>query len=143
MEAAQNALLDITVLVDAIVNGQEPDNASKTLLDLAVAGHIEGYVCATAIESLGEILTRDCGPAEARASLQRICATLVIAPVDAAVIDGAMSLGMRYLDDALTLESARRLGLDNLVTLNGPDFDHPSMNVQDPEEFLRALQRGQ
>jgi hypothetical protein len=54
-----------------------------------------------------------------------------------------MSLGMRYLDDALTLESARRLGLDNLVTLNGPDFDHPSMNVQDPEEFLRALQRGQ
>lgn len=141
MDPQQSALLDITVLMDALMNEQEPDNASKTLLDLATAGRIKGYVCATAIEALGEALTRDRGPAQARASLQRICATLVITPIDAAVIDGAMSLGLRNLDDALTFESARQMGITNLVTLNGPDFDTRSLNVQEPADFLRTIQR--
>jgi predicted nucleic acid-binding protein len=142
MDAQQTALLDITVLVDAIVNEQQADNASKDLLDLATSGQIKGYVCATALEALGDFLTRDLGPDVARASLQRICATLSIVPVDAGVIDGAMSLGWRYLDDALTFECARRMGLDNLVTLNGPDFDNASLRIRAPEEFLRAIRQG-
>lgn len=139
MNQPYSALLDITVLMDAISNAQTPDNSSKTLLDLATAGQLTGYVCATAIETLSECLTHDLGPDQARASLQRICATLVIAPVDAAVIDAAMSLGWRHLNDALTLASARQIGIDKLVTLNGPDFDDPSLSIQAPEEFLLSM----
>lgn len=139
MNQPNSALLDITVLMDAIVNAQMPDNSSKTILDLATAGQLTGYVCATAIEPLSECLIHDLGPDQARASLQRICATLVIAPVDAAVIDAAMSLGWQHLDDALTLASARQIGIDKLVTLNGPDFDDPSLSIQAPDEFLLTM----
>ncbi|CRI66033.1 PilT domain-containing protein [Thiocapsa sp. KS1] len=139
MTATPKTLVDITVLMDALNNEQEPDNASNAILSLAAKGRIQAYVCAAAIDPLHDALARNRGQAHARSAIQRVCAILRIAPVDAAVIDGAIGLGWRYLDDALTFESARRIGLDRLVTLNGLDFDHPSVTVQAPEEFIQSI----
>jgi predicted nucleic acid-binding protein len=140
MNAQPRALFDITVLMEALINEQESNNASAAVLALAAAGRVQGYVSASAIEPIHDELSRGRGHAEARAALQRICAILTVAPIDAAVIDGAIGLGWQYLDDALTFESARRSGLENLITLNGPDFDHPAVTVQAPEEFLESIQ---
>ena len=139
MTATPKTLVDITVLMDALNSEQETDNASNAILSLAAKGRIEGYVCAAAIDPLHAELARNLGAARARSAIQRVCSILTIAPVDAGVIDGAVGLGWRYLDDALTFESARRIGLDYLVTLNGPDFDHPSVTVQAPEEFIQSI----
>ncbi|HSO84475.1 PIN domain-containing protein [Thiocapsa sp.] len=139
MTATPKTLVDITVLMDALNNEQDTDNASNAILSLAAKGRIQGYVCAAAIDPLHTELARSLGAARARSAIQRVCALLTIAPVDAGVIDGAVGLGWRYLDDALTFESARRIGLDHLVTLNGPDFDHPSITVQAPEEFIQSI----
>ena len=139
MTATPKTLVDITVLMDALNNEQETDNASNAILSLAAKGRIEGYVCASAIDPLHTELARTRGTAHARSAIQRVCAILTIAPVDAGVIDGAIGLGWRHLDDALTFESARRFGLGYIVTLNGADFDHPSVTVQAPEEFIQSI----
>ncbi|WP_296805912.1 PIN domain-containing protein [Thiocapsa sp.] len=140
MTATPKTLVDITVLMDALTNEQETDNASNAILSLAAKRRIQGFVCAAAIDPLHTELSRNRGVAYARSAIQRICAILAVAPVDAAVIDGAMGRGWRDLDDALTFESARRNGLDYLVTLNGPDFDDPSLTVQAPEEFIQFIE---
>jgi predicted nucleic acid-binding protein len=140
MNAQPKALFDITVLMEALINEHESNNASAAVLALAAAGRVQGYVSAGAIEPIHDALSRGRGKTEARAVLQRICAILTVAPIDAAVIDGAIGLGWQYLDDALTFESARRSGLENLITLNGADFDHPAVAVQAPEEFLESIQ---
>jgi predicted nucleic acid-binding protein len=140
MNALPRALFDITVLMEALIKEQESNNASAAVLALAASGRVQGYVSASAIEPIHDELSRGRGDAEARAALQRICAILTVAPIDAAVIDGAIGLGWKYLDDALTFESARRSGLENLITLNGLDFDHPAVTVQAPEEFLESIQ---
>ena len=141
MTAPPKTLFDITVLMDAFINAQEPGNPSSAALDLAARGAIQGYICAAAIDPLHRELEQTCGFASARSAMQRVCATLAIAPVDAAVIDGALSLGWRYFGDALVFESARRIGVDSLVTLNGPDFEHPALAVQCPEDLLSAMQQ--
>jgi predicted nucleic acid-binding protein len=140
MNATPKTLVDITVLMDALNNEQETDSASNAILSLAAKKRIEGFVCAAAIDPLHNELLRNRGLTYARSAIQRICAILAVAPVDAAVIDGAMGLGWRDLDDALTFESARRSGLDYLVTLNGADFDHPSVTVQAPAEFIQSIE---
>ncbi|MCG6896646.1 MAG: PIN domain-containing protein [Thiocapsa sp.] len=139
MTARPDALFDITVLIDALLNEQESDNPSSAILALAAERRVKGYVCAAAIEPLHDQLARDRGRAYARASLQRICAVLTIAPVDAAVIDAAIALGWPDLDDALTYQSARMIGLERVITLNAPDFADASLAVQAPAEFLQAL----
>jgi predicted nucleic acid-binding protein len=141
MTATPKTLVDITVLMDALNNEQETDNASNDILSLAAKKRIQGYVCAVAIDSLHTELARSRGAVYARSAIQRICAIMAVAPVDAAVIDGAIGRGWRHLDDALTFESARRIGVDYLVTLNGPDFDDPSITVQAPEEFIQSIQQ--
>jgi predicted nucleic acid-binding protein len=139
MTAKPTAVLDITVLIEGLDDALGPDNASRTVLDLASRGAIKGVVCATAIEPLVERLLERDGEDRARSDVQRLCATMMVAPADAGVIDGALSLGARYLDDAMTLATARHLGASHLVTLNGPDFADPTIQIQSPEEFLNAL----
>ena len=144
MDSQLKVLLDVTVILDAIVNADESDGLSKEILDLAAGGRIRGYVCAAAIEQVGDLLIRSSGSAAARSHLQRILAILTVAPVDAATLDGAMSLGYPYLDDALTAQAARQINADILLTLNTEDFDespsHPSSpRFESPETFLRNL----
>jgi predicted nucleic acid-binding protein len=141
MTAKPKTLVDITVLMDALNNDQETGNASSAILALAAKSRIQGFVCASAIDPLHTELARSQGADYARSTIQRICAILAVAPVDAGVIDAAIGLGWRNLDDALTFESARRMGLDYLVTFNGPDFDDPSVTVQAPEEFMQSLEQ--
>ncbi len=140
MTATPKTLVDITVLMDALNNEQEPDNASNAILSLAAKGRIQGYVCAAAIDPLHTELARNLGRTHARSAIQRVCDILAIVPVDAGVIQGAIGLDWRDLDDALTFESARRIGLDYLVTLNGADFDHPALTVHAPEEFIQSIE---
>jgi hypothetical protein len=82
------------------------------------------------------------GAVDARSAVQRICASLAIAPVDAAVIDDALALGWTALDDAITVASARGLEIEHLITLNGSDFDPIALTVQAPEQLLRVVQGG-
>ncbi len=142
MTTTPKALFDLTVLMDGLLNAEEPSNASATLLALAREGRIQGYVCAGAIEAIHDSLVRSLGAAGAHSAVQRICATLAIAPVEAAVIGDALALGWGALDDAITVASARGLGIEHLITLNGSDFDPIALTVQAPEQFLQVVQGG-
>jgi predicted nucleic acid-binding protein len=133
------AVLDITVLIEGLDDELGAEHPSRTVLELASQGEIEGIVSAAAMEPLAERLNEREGRSKARTTLQQVCATLRVAPVDAGVMDGALALGMQHLDDAITLATARRLCATHLVTLNGPDFDDPTIQIQSPEEFLNTL----
>ncbi|EGV32804.1 PilT domain-containing protein [Thiorhodococcus drewsii AZ1] len=140
MTAQTKVLFDLTVLVDALIGEAAKQPASISALQLVTNGKVDGYLCATAIDSLNDILSRSHGWLSARSQLIDLRGTLNIAPVDAAVVDAAMALEWEYLDDALTHECARVNGLDRLVTLNPIDFINPSIPVLAPEEFLKEVQ---
>lgn len=140
MTAQTKALFDLSVLVDAL-NGEGTERPeSIAALQLVASGKVAGYLCATAIDSLNDILTRAHGTPSARSKLIELRSMLDVAPVDATVIDAAMALGWNYLDDALTHECARVNGLDRLVTLNPTDFLDPSLPVLAPGELLKEMQ---
>lgn len=140
MNPQLKTLFDASVLIDALTSDDHPIPESTAALTLAANGHVAGYVCATTIEYLNDHLTRSHGYLGARAKLAELRAMLEIAPVDAQVIDSAMDLGWRYLDDALIHECARVNGLDHVVTLNPADFDEARLPVLAPSELLRQVQ---
>lgn len=140
MNPPLKTLFDVSVLVDALTNDDQPTPESSAALTLAANGHVVGYVCATTIEYLHDHLTRTHGYLGASAKLNELRAMLEIAPVDAEVIDSAMGLGWRYFDDALLHECARVNGLDHVISLNAPDFDEATLPVLAPGELLRQVQ---
>lgn len=139
METKTKALFDVSVLVDALTNADDPNLESLAVLSLAASGQIQGFVSASAIDSLHDILTRALGASHARTKIQELRATLGIATVDATVVDAAVALGWNYLDDALTLECARVNGLDRVITLNPTDFSGSALPVQAPGQLLHEV----
>lgn len=140
MNAQTKALFDLSVLVDALIGEGTEQPDSIAALQLVSSGKVTGYLCATAIDSLNDILSRSHGSLNARSKLVELRGMLNIAPVDADVVDAAIALEWHYLDDALTHECARVNGLDRLVTLNPTDFMDPSLPVLAPGEFLKEVQ---
>lgn len=137
MTGRTKALFDVSVLVDALRNEDQLEQESATALRLAAKGEIQGYLCATALDSLNDCLVRTHGNPNARRKLRELRDALVVATVDANVIDGAMALGWQYLDDAVTYECARANGLDAVLTLNPSDFASSALSVLAPAEFLQ------
>ncbi|MFD2112610.1 PIN domain-containing protein [Thiorhodococcus fuscus] len=140
MAAQTKALFDLTVLVDALIGEAADQPDSIAALQLVTNGEVDGYLCATAIDSLNDILSRSHGSLRARSQLVELRSMLNIAPVDAVVVDAAMALEWEYFDDALTHECARVNGIDRLVTLNPHDFINPSISILAPVEFLKEVQ---
>jgi len=139
MKTKTKALFDVSVLVDALTNEDDPNPESLEALSLATSGEIQGFVSAAAIDGLHDILTRAHGILAARAKIQELRATLGVATVDATVVDAAVALGWNYLDDALTHECARVNGLDRVITLNPTDFPDAALPVQAPGQFLQEV----
>lgn len=137
MNGKTKTLFDVSVLVDALENDRQSVHESATALTLAAKGQVQGYLSATAIECLCDALTRAYGHPSARRKIMALRDLLSVAAVDATVIDGAMGLDWKYLDDALTYECARVNGLDAVVTLNPSDFSNPALSVLSPGDFLK------
>lgn len=138
MPAKQKVLFDITVLMDALLNPEDSDLPSNTLLNYVDSGWIEGYVSAGAIEVMHQELARGRGPAAARALIEeRICSSLKVAPIDAQVLEAALSLSCPGFDDAITLSNARAIGVDHLITLNADDFEQALSSLRLVERGIR------
>lgn len=135
------ALFDVTVLMEGLMEPADPLNDSSRLLSLAAERRISGFLCAGSIETLGDLLTRTLGQAQARDQLSRLRTTLDIAPVDGRVLDAAMALGWPNLDDALAHACAELNAIPHLVTLNAADFTGASLPVHLPSEFLQRIVR--
>lgn len=139
MTIPTKALFDVSVLIDALTNGGSHQAESLGALQLVSHGKVVGYICAAAIDPLHDRLIRAHGAPTANEKLLELRSMLEIAPVDATVVDAAMSLGWNYLDDAVTHECARVNGLDRLITLNTTDFAEASLPVMAPDEFLAEV----
>ncbi|NEV60996.1 PIN domain-containing protein [Thiorhodococcus minor] len=139
MNGRTKALFDITVLTDALATQREEAQASIRALTLAANGRIEGYLCASALEALYATLSSKHGKEGARERIQELRHMLAVAPMSAAVVDAAIARDFPYLDDAVTIESARVNGLDVIVTLNAEDFTDQALPALAPDDFLRRF----
>ncbi|NEX19641.1 PIN domain-containing protein [Thiorhodococcus mannitoliphagus] len=139
MNGRIKALFDITVLTDALTNQSAETQESVQVLTSAANGRVEGYLCASAIETLYELLSSKHGTESAEERIQELRHMLSVAPINASVVDAALTLGFPYLDDALTHESARVNGLDVVVTLNTDDFASATLPIMTPNHFLRQF----
>lgn len=139
MNGRIKALFDITVLTDALASQRQEAQASVQALTLAANGRIDGYLCASALEALYTTLSSKHGKEGAKERIQELRHMLAVAPVSAAVVDAAIALDSLYLDDAVTIESARVNGLDLIVTLNAEDFTDPALPALEPGELLQRL----
>lgn len=134
------AVIDTCVIIDALQN-REPFSADAQKLFLAVSNRqFNGVLTAKSITDIFYILRRGLHSD----SLTKECIHklfLLFDVADTYAVDCQIALGAETKDyeDAVMIETAKRIGADCIITRNLKDYISAEIPVYSPEDFLDKL----
>jgi len=129
-------LVDTNVVLDVLLDRRPHSTAAARVFAQIEQSRAEGFLCATTITTLDYLLTQSLSRADARTHLAQLLKLFDIAPVNRAVVDGALKSRITDFEDAVLEQSAQFAGVDAIITRNAKDFAHAGVKVFDPQEFL-------
>lgn len=136
----KKVLVDVNVVLDVLLARAPHAAASTACLAVIEARRVEGFLSAHAVTTLAYLVGRARGKAEARRTVQDLCALFTIAPVDELVIQRAIVLSLDDFEDAVTAAAAEAAGCEAILTRDAAGFaDSPVPGVE-PALWLALLE---
>ena len=133
------ALVDTNVVLDVLLDRRPHSADSAGVFRLVEEGRLQGLLCATTITTIDYLLLQSLSRVDARKHLVQLLRLFDVAPVNRAVIDGAIRSKIDDYEDAVLEQSAALAGADLIVTRNVRDFAQATIRVQDPKECLACF----
>ncbi len=137
------AMIDTCVVVDAL-QSREPFCREAQAVFLASANRqYEGFLSAKAVTDI-YYLTHRCthSDKETRDILEKLGVLFGLLDTAALDIRKALTSEVTDFEDAVMIETAKRSGMDCIVTRNVKDYRKAGIRVCTPEEFLSTIKPG-
>lgn len=134
-----NILFDTNVILDALLDREPWVEAAVTLFDRVESGSPVGHLGATTVTTIHYIARRNVGTSAADAMMRDLLLLFEVAPVNRAVLEGALALGFDDFEDAVLHEAGRLAGTQAIVTRDPSGFSAATLRVYDPEALVAAL----
>ncbi len=131
-------LFDTNVALDALLDREPWAEAAVSLFDHVESGTLTGMLGATTVTTIHYIAGRNAGKEAARTGIGDLLALFEVAPVNHAVLEGALYLGFDDFEDAVLHEAGRLDGAEAVTTRNIPDFAASKLRIYDPETLAAA-----
>ncbi len=139
MDTRPRVLIDVNVVLDVLQRREPHYMLSAQLLARAELGLVEGALAAHTWTTLYYLVSRGGSSEQARTTLSDLLKFLAVAPVDQAVMQDALSLPYRDLEDAVQMAAAVHYGAQYVVTRNVQDYVAGPLPALSPAEFLALL----
>lgn len=133
-------LFDTNVVLDALLDREPWAGAALSLFDRVEAGDLIGHLGATTLTTIHYIARRNVGTKVADGMMRDLIRLFTVAPVDRAVLEGALALDFDDFEDAVLHEAGRLSGARAVVTRDASGFSKGTLRVYDPETLVAALQ---
>ena len=134
-----NVLFDTNVVLDALLDRDPWADAAVALFDRVEAGDLVGHLGATTVTTVHYIARRGIGVAAAEEMLRDLLCLFEVAPVNRAVLDGALRLGFDDFEDAVLHEAGRLVGAGAITTRDPSGFRKASLRVYAPDALVSAI----
>ena len=134
-----NILLDTNLIIDFIAVQQPWYQDADLIWKRIRAGNDRGYVCAAALTNVYYIVSRKLDRTLALKAVHLCHSALAICTVDQAVITRALNLSGKDFEDNVVIACAERENLDAIITRNSKDFQHASIPVYTPPDWLAFI----
>ena len=108
MPDACRALLDANVILDVLQRRQPFYDDSAAVLAAAETGKLTGLIAAHSVTTLFYLMARYGSPDAARVNTVELLSVLDVAAVDGHVLEQALALPYRDLEDAVQMAAARQ-----------------------------------
>ncbi len=134
------AVVDTCVIIDYLQGRQPFFSGAKRVFLAAANKRFEGFVTAKAITDIYYLMHRSFHNADRTKNAVRAIMTL-FSVADTLAEDSlrALDSGIADYEDALMVESAKRIGADCIITRNEKDYMRAGIPIYDPEAFISLL----
>lgn len=133
-------LFDTNMVLDVLLD-REPSAISAALLFSKVErGELFGCLCETTITTIHYLVYKASGVRQARKHVGSLLSLFEIAPVNRAVLEGALQSDFQDFEDAVIHEASIHAGVQALVTRDFNGFRRATIPVYSPDELLSVLE---
>ena len=132
-------LVDTNVVLDVLLERRPFSEAAAQVFALVEESRIEGFLCATTLTTVDDLLGQALAPAKAREALQRLLNLFEIAPVNRPVLEQALRSGIADFEDAVLEQAGRLVAVDAITTRNVRNFGKSTVTVFDPLELISTV----
>lgn len=137
-----NVLFDTNVVLDALLDREPWADAAVALFDRVESGDVVGHLGATTVTTVHYIASRNVGAGAAEEMMRDLLRLFEVAPVNRAVLEGALGLGFADFEDAVLHEAGRLVGAGAITTRDPAGFLKASLRVYAPDALVAALDTG-
>jgi predicted nucleic acid-binding protein len=132
-------LFDTNVILDVLLARDPHAQAAARLLAILDRRKLAGLLCSTTVTTIYYVVAKAVGGSRAREHIRGLLARFEVAPVDHAILSGAIEMRTVDYEDAVLHEAARAAGATCIVTRNPKHFGRSSLQVLAPQDLLSAL----
>jgi len=132
-------LFDTDVILDLLLDREPFAEAASQIFSRVEKGSITGYVCATTVTTIHYLATKVSGPSKAKKSIQKLLSLLEVAPVNRAVLEGALGGTYDEFEDGVVSEAASHVGAKAIITRNMRHYKNSAVIAYLPTEILKMF----
>jgi len=136
-------LVDLNVILDALFDRPPQGKAAASLWAAVEEKRLVALVPAHGVTTLFYLVKQGRGAPAARQAVDAVLSVFGVAPVDAAVVRRALSLGWTDFEDAVCAAAAEAAGCDLIVTRDPRGFRGSPVPVLDTTTALSLLEERQ
>ncbi len=133
------ALFDTDVVLDLFLDIHPFAKAAALTFSKVEEGEIQGYVCATNINTIYYLASKTIGAKKAKWATRKLLSLLDVASVDRAAIEGALEGKYKDFEDGVIAEAARQMKANVIITRNVRDYKSSPVPAHSPDEMLKML----
>ena len=134
------AVIDTCVIMDALQSRKPFCKDAQSIFLLCADRQFEGLLTAKAVTDIYCLTHRQTHSEKAtRDILTKLCALFGLSDTTALDIRNAISAEISDFENAVTVETAARSGVDCIVTRNTKDYSKAPIPVYTPAEFIELL----
>lgn len=133
-------LFDTNVVLDALLDRDPWAEAAVSLFSKVESGELVGHLGATTLTTVYYIASRNKGAEEVDEIMRDLLRLFEVAPVNRAVLEGALGSGFADFEDAVLHEAGRSVGANALTTRNPRHFTKSALRVYAPDALVAALE---
>lgn len=135
----RRVLIDLNVVLDVLLDRAPHAEASAALWAAVETGEAEGLLAAHCVTTLHYLASRSGGREFGDRCVADVLSVFTVAPLDAGVLESALSLGWSDFEDAVCAASATRSGCQFIATRDPRGFKCSTCPALAPKEALVAI----
>ena len=132
-------LIDANILLDVLMNRIEYIKDSSLIWKLCETKKAIGYISTLTFANMIHIMRKELDPNQIELIYKKLCLIFEIADLDVNILEQAIQMKWKDLEDAIQSVTAQKIKADFIITRNVKDFIYSKTLSLTPTELLARL----